>query len=275
MAKAVATLVLNRNLGAITDRLVEHLQKFDADTSDFFVIESGSEPEKSSRYATWRADWEDARQEGLRYARGFNYGLSCLLQEGKYESYDYYFLVCNDALFQPLPTVGILSEEMSSHAKIGILSPCDPSWGEYRIVPEGGWRIFWYGNHIAWMLRRSFIDSIRETASPDYLNFLYDGSNFRGYYSDVELIGKAFANDFAYAVTRKVLFGEEANLKDKYGYVMRTDATLPNQDKMLKEGLAWLRRKYGFQSHWNMLRHVKNFYELFFENNPEYLMFKA
>lgn len=275
MPKPVATLILNRNLGTITDQLVEHLTQWDGDVTDIYVIESGSDTDKCSRYASYRADWPEAVEQGLRYARGFNYGLDALLKEGKYDQYEYYFLVCNDSRFSPGPTAGVLLEEMVSHAKLGILSPCDSSWGEYRMIPEGETRLFWYGTHIAWLLRRSFIDAVREMTAPTHLNFLYDGSNFRGYYLDVELIGKAYANDFGYGVTRKILFKEEANLKDRYSYIMRTDGTAVNQDKMFKEGLSWLRRKYGFQSHWNMLQYVKSFYDIFLENNPEYLRFKV
>ncbi|MDO8527406.1 MAG: hypothetical protein Q7T03_06960 [Deltaproteobacteria bacterium] len=275
MSKKIATLVLNRNLKSITDTLVEHLQKFDGDVSDLYVIESGSALENCSKYKSYRADWTEAVEEGLRYPRGFNFGLSSLLRDGKYEQYDYFFLVCNDSLFMESPTVGVLAEEMSSHSRIGILSPCDASWGEYRIIPENQTRMFWYGNHIAWMVRRTFIDQIREMEKPDHLNFLYDGSNFRGYYLDVELIGKAYANNFCYATTRKAMFREEANLKERFSYIMRTDKTEENQDKMFLEGSQWLRKKYGFQSHWNMLRYVKSFYDQFLENNPEYLRFKT
>lgn len=275
MSKPVATLILNRNLGEMTDALVEHLQKSDSSVSDFYVIESGSDPDKCSKYKSYRADWPAAIEEGLRYPRGFNFGLSSLLKDKKYEDYEYYFLVCNDSQFFDTSTISILLEEMASHAKIGILSPCDPSWGEYKMIDENETRIFWYGNHISWMLRRSFIDKIRESEDPSPMNFLYDGSNFRGYYLDVELIGKAYANDFAYGITRKVCFKEEANLKDRMNYIMRTDGTALNQDKMFKEGMAWLKKKYGFQSHWNMLRYIKNFYDIFLENNPEYLRFKV
>src|SRR3989338_2095434 len=188
MAKPVATLVLNRNLGDITDRLVEHVLKFDHALTDVFVIESGSDSDKCSKYTNFRADWDEAVVNGLRYPRGFNFGLSEMLKSGRYADYDYFFLVCNDSVFQDIPTLSILLEEMSSYSKIGFLSPCDPSWGEYRMIPEGESRLFWYGNHISWMMRRSFVDAIREREQPGPMNFLYDGSNFRGYYLDVELI---------------------------------------------------------------------------------------
>ena len=42
MSNKVATIILNRNLPDITDTLVEHLNKFDSDYTDIFVIEAGS-----------------------------------------------------------------------------------------------------------------------------------------------------------------------------------------------------------------------------------------
>jgi hypothetical protein len=65
-------------LPKVADKLYEHLSKFDGDTTDIYVVEAGSDPEKLSKYATWHADWPEARLHGLRYSRGMNYGLSQL-----------------------------------------------------------------------------------------------------------------------------------------------------------------------------------------------------
>ena len=83
MKKRVATLILNRNLPKPTDNLFNHLKKFDGDLTDIFVIESGSDSNNLSKNCTWYADWEDAMLNGLRYARGMNYGLSQLWKEYK------------------------------------------------------------------------------------------------------------------------------------------------------------------------------------------------
>ena len=39
-------------------------------------------------------------------------------------------------------------------------------------------------------------ESISNENEPDAMNFLFDGSNFRGYGSENELIAKAYANDW-------------------------------------------------------------------------------
>ena len=43
-----------------------------------------------------------------------------------------------------------------------------------------------------------------ETDNPNYYNFVFDGSNFRGYHSESELVAKAYANNWAAAITSDV-----------------------------------------------------------------------
>ena len=42
-----------------------------------------------------------------------------------------------------------------------------------------------------------------ETQEPNYMNLIFDGSNFRGYLSESELIAKAYVNDWA-AITTSI-----------------------------------------------------------------------
>jgi len=76
--RRVATIVLNRNLPEATDRLVEHINQYDGDVTDVFVVEAGSDDDKLSKYCTWHASSDEIRKMGLRYGRGMNYGLSKL-----------------------------------------------------------------------------------------------------------------------------------------------------------------------------------------------------
>ena len=39
MSKKTATIILNRNLPIVTDNLVNHLKKYDGNSTDIFVIE--------------------------------------------------------------------------------------------------------------------------------------------------------------------------------------------------------------------------------------------
>ena len=93
--KKVASLILNRNLPKVTDRLYEHVKKYDGELTDIFVIESGSDENNLSKYMSWHANWEDAIFKGLRYARGMNYGLSQLWKENKFQNM-MPFLLTND-----------------------------------------------------------------------------------------------------------------------------------------------------------------------------------
>ena len=88
---SIATIILNRNLPQPTNKLYEHLAKYDAKENDIYVLEAGSDKNKLSKYCTWHADDEVIRKEGLRYCRGMNYGLLKLYMENKWEKYDAFF----------------------------------------------------------------------------------------------------------------------------------------------------------------------------------------
>lgn len=267
MSKPIGTLVLNRNLPDVTDRLVEHLEKWNADVTDVYVIESGSEPGQRSRHRSFVADWPEARANGLRFARGFNFGL---LELEKVQSYRFYFLVCQDSVFPAEPTLVELLGEMERYPRIGILSPCSDAWGEAKLIPERELRLFWFINHIAWLFRGEFIDAVKEIDEPSYMSYVYDGSNFRGYNLDIELVAKAYANEFAAGVTKRAYFREDADLTDRMAAVMKTERQNVNRPAMFEEGKKWMRRKYGFNSRWNMVTYAKAFYNQFFEHHPDY-----
>ena len=91
--KTTATIILNRNLPDITDKLYEHLAKFDNEETDLYVLEAGSEKNNISQYCTWYANSDEIKKEGLRYSRGMNYGLLQLWKEKKWEKYDTFFFI--------------------------------------------------------------------------------------------------------------------------------------------------------------------------------------
>jgi hypothetical protein len=110
--------------------------------------------------------------------------------------------------------------------------------------------------------------------SPNYLNFIFDGSNFRGYGSESELIAKAYANDWAAAITSEVIAGENESYLHNQSSLIRTEGYEENLRLYIKEGKSWMRSKYGFNSRWSMQQYVKSFYDGFFEFHPEYTKFK-
>jgi len=267
--KRTATIILNRNLPSVVDQLYESLNKHNNDNNDIYVVEAGSDEDKLSAHCTWWANWNEVKDDGLRAPRGFNYGLSQLLKEDKYHQYDSFFLLTNDTEFDDVPVLELLREELAKHERVGILSPCSRRWGEKILLANMETKYFWYVHNTAYLIRREFIDSIRELDEPDYMNFLYDGSNFRGCFTETELIAKGYANDWATAITTKVWAEEnESYLRDKADLI-KTESFERNLDEYLEEGERWIRKKYGFNSRWSMQMYAKFWYERFFEYYPE------
>ena len=272
--KRVATLILNRNLPDITDRLCEHLHKFDGPETDIFVIEAGSDPDQLSRYTTWHANWPEALSQGLRYSRGMNYGLSQLWKEGKFNQYDAFFLLTNDTELRDEATLAPLMTILDDQPHVGILSPCSKRWGERLLLKNVTTKYFWFIHNNAYLLRRAFIESVCNTEQPDLMHFLFDGTNFRGCGAESELIAKAYANDWAAAITSGVWAEEnESHLLDKADLI-KTEGYAENLKLYVEEGKRWMRHKYGFNSRWSMQQYVKSLYDQFFEFHPEYKEFK-
>lgn len=272
--KKVATLILNRNLPNVADQLYESIYRHNGDITDIFVIESGSDKDKLSKHCTWWANWEEALETGLRYPRGFNYGLLQLWREEKFKNYDFFFLLPNDVEFQNKPVIEPLLEELRIHQRVGIISPCSNWWGEKQFLGDHDTKYYWYLNMLAWMVRRECMEDIITLQNPDIMNFLFDGNNFRGLEADIEIVVKGYANDWATAITSKVRVEEnESHLKTKADLI-KTDTYSENLKLAVSEGRQWLRQKYGFNSRWNMQFYAKHVYDIFFKHYPEYLAYK-
>lgn len=270
----VATLILNRNLPAVTDALCEHLQHFDGDVTDIYVIEAGSNDKNLSRNVTWHATWPEARKKGLRYNQGMNYGLCELWKSGAFTQYDAFFLLTNDTEFNAAPTVTPLLEVLEQHPRVGILSPCATKWGEYHLLQRESTMYFWFIHNNAYLLRRQFVEAVCNEQQLDHMHFLFDGDNFRGYGTESELIAKAYANNWAAAITRRVEAREnESHLMEK-ATLIQTEDYAENIRMYVDEGKQWMRAKYGFNSRWVLQQYVKHFYDDFFSFNPELITYK-
>jgi hypothetical protein len=272
--KSIATVILNRNLPEVTNKLHEHLIKYDGDETDVYVLEAGSDKDKLSKYCTWYANSDEIIKQGLRYSRGMNYALLQLYTEKKWEQYEGFFLITNDTEFSNSKTLKPLVEVLKEHQKIGILSPCSSRWGEKLLLQKDDTRYFWFIHNNALLLRRTFIESIMETEKANYLNFIFDGTNFRGYLSESELIAKAYSNNWAAAITSKVFAEENESYLLKKADLIKTESFNENLRLYVEEGLVWLKRKYGFNSRWSMQQYVKSFYDNFFNYNPELKRYK-
>ena len=268
--KKTATIILNRNLPKETDALVEHLLKFDGDCTDIFVIEAGSSKGNLSKYSTWHVESEEVIKQGLRYCRGMNYGLLQLWREGNWDKYNSFFLITNDTKFpKNQKTIATLQEIQTQYPKVGILSPCSKKWGERDLIGPDSLKYFWFIHNNAYFFRKELVEQIMNVDNPSHMNFLFDGDNFRGYLSESEVIAKSYANNWAAAITTEVFAEEdETYLLDK-NLAIKTETYEENTQLYINEGLKWIKKKYGFNSRWQMMQYSQLFYEKFFEYNPK------
>ena len=272
--KKICTIILNRNLPDPTNALYEHLNKYDKDFNDTYVIEAGSDRDKLSKYCTWYANDPEIMKNGLRYGRGMNYALLQLFKEKNWDKYEAFFLLTNDTELYPFETIKTLIKVLQDHPMVGILSPASKNWGEVNLLKKTQTKYFWFIQNNALLLRREFIESIMEKEDPNYLNFLFDGNNFRGYLIESEIIAKAYVNDWSAAITKEVFAEENETYLIEKSDLIRTDDFFENRKLYLEEGKKWIKRKYGFNSRWTMNQYVKNFYDKFFEYHPELLNYK-
>ena len=273
--KKTATIILNRNLPEETNALVESLMRFDNNYTDIFVVEAGSDKDNLSKYCTWHVDTEEVIKHGLRYQRGMNYGLLQLWSNNNWKKYDSFFLITNDTKFpNSQKTVRTLQELLIENPRVGIISPCSKRWGEIDLIGTNSLKYFWFIHNNAYFLRKKLLEQLINTDNPSYMDFLFDGDNFRGYLSESELIAKAYINDWSAAITTRVFAEEdESYLLDK-SQLIKTESYEENLNLYVCEGLKWAKRKYGFNNRWQMMQYSKLFYEKFFEYFPEEKVYK-
>lgn len=267
--KKTATIILNRNLPHETDSLVEHLIKYDGEYTDIFVVEAGSDKDKLSKYCTWHVITPEVKRHGLRYSRGMNFGLLQLWKSGDWENYNSFFLLTNDTIFpKNQKTISVLREIQIKHPKVGIISPCSDRWGEKNLIGENSIKYFWFIHNNAYFFRKEMLDQLIDKDDPNNMSFLFDGSNFRGYLQESEIIAKAYANDWAAAITTQVMAEHEETYLLNKNKLIKTESYESNLQLYIDEGLKWIKKKYGFNSRWQMMQYSKLFYDNFFEYFP-------
>jgi len=270
--KKVATIILNRNLPTITDKLFNLIKKFNNKHTDIFVVDSGSLKKNKSKKTTWAADWKLAKKNGLRFSRGMNFGLYNLFKEKKFDKYDYYFLITNDTVVEKKPFINKLVKIMDKEKKIAILSPCSRKWGERHLLRSKKLKFFWYIHNNAYFIRKNFIHKIKNIKN-GYMNFLFDGNNFRGFGSDSELVLKAYKNNMGAAITSEVWLSENESYLLNKSMLIKTEPFDENLKLYVKEGLSWMKKKYKFQTRWDMHLYVKKYYDSFFKKNQNLLKY--
>jgi hypothetical protein len=269
----VATIILNRNLPEVTDKLYDFIKLSNGDLTDIFIVEAGSDSAKLSKNTTWHANWESAQLNGLRYPQGMNYALLNLYNEGKFENYDAFFLITNDTILDINFSLNKLLFFFEKYNRLGLISPCSKDWPEKQFI-NNGIKFFWSIQSHAFLMRRKFIEDLMAKENLTHMNFLFDGNNFRGYYSDVEIIIKGYVNDWAAGITDKVWVEEDTDLLFQKNHLIKTETFDDNLKLCLSEGKKWMREKYGFKSKWAMNQYAILFYEQFFKYYPEFKKFK-
>jgi hypothetical protein len=272
--KRTATIILNRNLPKVTDKLIKKITYYNKNYTDIFLVDSGSNKKLISKYTTWIFNSKKVKKFGLRFSRGMNYGLSQLYKEKKFDNYDFFFLITNDTVVKNKPFINKLENILDKNKSVGILSPCSKKWGEYYLLKKNRLKFFWYIHNNAYFLRREFIKEIMNLRNPGYMNFLFDGNNFRGYGAEIEIIAKGYKKNWASAITSEVTIEENENYLLNKNQLIKTDPYDKNIMLYLEEGKKWMKKKYGFNSKWAMQMYVKKFYDLFFKNNSNLIKFK-
>ncbi len=271
--KKLAIIILNRNLPKVTDKLFNKLKKSNKET-DIYILESGSNKKLLAKNYTWHANWSGAKKEGLRFSRGMNYALIKLIKENKFKLYDYFLLMTNDTEFENYSIKSRIEKIYNEHEKLGVLSPCSKNWGEINYLKDDRLKYFWYIQNSALIIKRDLIEKISDFSKLDYIDFLFDGNNFRGFGLEIELITKAYINDYCSAITKDMIVFENESYLKKDFKIIKTDSYEKNKNEYEIEGKKWMKKKYGFNSKWSMHMYAKLFYDKFFEHNPELEKYK-
>ena len=267
--KKSCTLFLQRNLPETTKSFAQNLETYSREVTDLYVIESGSDMDNVTSYNTFHADWEDAKKNGLRTGRGFNFGLKSLIENDL--DYEYVMMATGDTQFEAGPVVQTLIEEMENNPRIGIISPITWNWGE-RVTRFRGKQVTKAMHiqipHICWMFRRECIDDLIDGRRPSvYDEFLYDGNNFRCYGADTEIMMRAYQKDWMFAVTSKAEHKEDYELTDLNYKKMKTDSHSEHRKLMWQEGLEWIEKKFGLIGKTPFNNLLRKEYNDFFERN--------
>ena len=268
--KKTATIILNRNLPKETNLLVDQLIEDNDDYTDIYVVESGSDKENLSKYCSWHVDSKEVVKHGMRYLRGMNFGLLKLWESEDWKKYDSFFLIANDTKFpNKQKTIKILQELLIENPRVGLVSPCSEKWGEKDLIGYNSIKYFWYIHNNAYFFRKELVEQLINTDNPTYMDFFFDGNNFRGYLSESEIIAKTYVNDWSAAITTKVFSEEDESYLFDKSKLIKTESYEENLQLYVDEGLKWIKKKYGFNSRWQMVQYSQLFYEKFFEYYPE------
>ena len=263
----VATLILNRNLPDITNKLYEYVDN-NSFKNDIYVIEAGSNSNNLSKYCSFYNKTNFARRHGLRFNLGMNYGLFELKKKCVINKYDYFLFLTNDVQIKTKNFLKIMIDILNKNPKIGLLSALDIESSDKKLLKDKLFKFFWYAHSSFFIIRQELFFKIVNNNAKNYKQYFFDGNNFRGYCNEMELAAKTYANDYGVAITSKVKYLEQEDLLKFNHDNIKTEDYNKNLELYLNEGINWLKTKYGFNSQWSMIEFTKLYYETFFKNFP-------
>ena len=85
---------------------------------------------------------------------------------------------------------------------------------------------------------------------------------------------RAYAKNWAFGITSKTSHKEDYDLTDQNYVAMKTDSHNKHRELMWKEGLEWMKRKYGFNDKYGLMNLLRKEYDGFFNRNPGALRLK-
>jgi hypothetical protein len=122
MITKTAILIINHNTPELGDNLFKQIKDYTIIPNDIFLLETGSDLNKCSKYMT---HWVKDFKEGMRMTRGFNHLINYCKWRETIEDiyYDSFWLIVSDSKFIQLDTLTSLYEFMKSNPDCGEIHP--------------------------------------------------------------------------------------------------------------------------------------------------------
>jgi len=259
----IDVIILNRNLGNVCDALVEKLSAhLNKDFDRIIVVDSGSEVELKSRHTSVGLDDEETRQHGLRFGRGMNLGLQYRRNLENVNPWVLLLPVDTEIIKWDLHK---FLENIPSGHNIAAIKPASQDSEYLRILGKDDFRYGWNFEEGAWLISSNFLD-FHFNNFPD--SPFFDGNNFRGYLTSLELAFHAYINGYGIGITNSlIVFENETHLLERSDLI-RTEPIGENQKLLLSEGLNWLHKKYQIQDAWDFAQLVRLTFDQYIKENP-------
>ena len=233
---AVDAIILNRNLREVTDRLAESLEVFEGMNS-VHVVDAGSKDSEISQRTFVQDASSEARRNGLRLNRGFNLGLSAWVESSP--TSEWVFLLPNDSIVTSADFVE-LEEVLSRVQEVVAVIPVSESNSYEPLIGSDRLALAWNFHEGPILLRRDYVaNRIKSGYS------VFDGENFRGFASFLELSFQIYLSNFAAAVTNFVTLQEDNKYLLTLHELIGTEPYSENLKLLFGEGRDWLQKKYG------------------------------